>query len=52
MGRVYFPAVIHPYGVSDINYIYLVRDYSKGIEAIYDSLEKSPHGHVIVESYI
>lgn len=52
LAKFFLPAIIRPYGVSDINYIYLVRDYSKGIEAIYDSLEKSPHRHVIIESYI
>lgn len=52
LAKCYLPAVIRPYGVSDVRFINLAREYGKGIEAIYDSLEKSPHRHVIIESYI
>lgn len=51
MGRVYFPAVIRPYGVSDPEYIRLVREYGKGQDAIYDCMERSPFRHIILESY-
>jgi hypothetical protein len=51
LGKTYLPAVIRPYGESEKESIRLIRDYTCGIEAIYDSLEKSAHRHVIIESY-
>lgn len=51
LARVFMPVVIRPYGVSDPEYIRLVREYGKGQDAIYDCLERSPYRHIILESY-
>lgn len=45
------PVIIRPYGVSDPIYTFLVREYGKGVEAIYETLEKSPRNHTIIESF-
>ena len=51
LAQCQMPVVIRPYGMSDPICTFLVREYGKGIEAIYETLEKSPRNHTIIESF-
>lgn len=51
LGKVTFPVVIKPYENEDPNYKYVVPDYGRAIQVLYDAFEYSRNGWIVIESY-
>lgn len=51
LGNVTFPALIKPYGCDNPNFIYEATSYGEAVNLLYDAMEHSQNGWVVIESY-
>ncbi len=49
LGKVTYPCMIKPYECNDPHYCYLVEEYGKAIQKLYDAFEHSSNNLVVIE---